>query len=364
MRILLISPEAWGDSFVSKHHYANFLAEQHEIFFLEPANGYAKIPFGNMQVRLVPEKKGLTLVRYKNLLPRLNSVPAWLRKKTYATQAKRILKQLGHFDLVWSFDPRRYTDQNVWKAGKTIYHSVDLHPDSGEKQMCETSSLVVALSERIQSGLQKHRPDVLRVGHGCHIDPVMEIHQPATLPGKNKIKAIYTGNFHRHIDYRLMTGLAADNPDVDFILVGPTEPNHLSKRTISTGDLHHLEQQPNIYLTGSLPANSLYSYLLAADICLVLFKKEFEIIHHAPHKMMAYFAAGKVVVSNPIETYRDEPPYLVRMEETGNIRSLFTDTKNNIAYWNSPELSGQRKAYAAQHHYRLKIREILAEAEK
>jgi len=356
--ILLISPEAWGKNRLSKHHYASFLAENHQVIFLNPAIGFSKIPFGKMEIKREEVAHNFTVITYKNILPRLNHWPLFVRRFAYKIQAKRIVKFLGQSPgLVWSFDPRRFSDQRVWNSGRAIYHSVDLHPGSSEKEMVQHSDLVVGLSDLICDDLKKLGAHPFQTGHGCHVDSANTA--SLTLPGENKLKAIYTGNFHQHVDYGLLIQLAAENANCDFILVGPVEPSNISSKTLNQEDLQKLKRQKNVFLAGSVSGDELPAYLNAADICLVLFKKEFEDVHHAPHKMMAYFASGKVILANHMSGYQGLSEDLVIITPQVDIPKRFSEILMNLYVFNAPEKMQLRRNYAAANHYRIKIRQIL-----
>ena len=214
--ILLISPEAWGNNFVSKHHYANYLCEHNKVYFLNPAKSYSKIPLHSCNVQIEQISKNLIVVDYVNLLPRLNKLSKRIQSLTYAKQAKKIQKHLNisTFDIVWSFDPYRYWDLNVFNNNKKIYHTVDFHPNAKfEKNCCESADIVLGVTNLIIENLPYPKNEVIKIGHGADIKG-FEKTVSVSLPGKNKIKACYVGNFHNHINYDLLEDLSLKNKNV------------------------------------------------------------------------------------------------------------------------------------------------------
>jgi hypothetical protein len=147
--ILLISPEAWGANFVSKHHYAASLAKDNIVFFLEPVKSSKVDPFGHVNVNVVKVNENLFRIDYKNLLPRLNNLPRFVQRILYKKQAKQIQGSLkiNEFDVVWSFDPYRFWDLNWFKTKKKIYHAVDVHRAKFEKDIAQSADLVVIVSQ-------------------------------------------------------------------------------------------------------------------------------------------------------------------------------------------------------------------------
>ncbi|NJO25249.1 MAG: hypothetical protein HC867_04930 [Bacteroidia bacterium] len=105
-RILILSPQAWGTMFLSKHHYAVELAKKgNTVYFLNPPDE------GHQQIKSVhiEEIKGydtLYLVTHRLFFPynikfRFISFFHFLMK----WQVKKILKAIGKpVDIIWSFD--------------------------------------------------------------------------------------------------------------------------------------------------------------------------------------------------------------------------------------------------------------------
>lgn len=276
--IVLISPEPWGENFVSKHHYANYLAKNNKVYFLNPADGSAKFPLSGMDIRTKTIHENLIIVSYKNLIPSLNALPKFIQKLTYRQQIQRLKKSLNlsKIDLIWSFDPNRFFDLSQWDVEKTIYHTVDFHPKAKfEKDIVLSSDYFFGVADLILEEHQVYRKGKL-IPHASDLDG-FNTKIDLQLPGQNKIRAIYTGNFHQDINYEVLKSLAKDNSDVDFMLIGPTAPSNLSsKNTIEKEDFTALKNLENVFFIGNIPPSHLMSYLELADINLVLFKKSQE----------------------------------------------------------------------------------------
>ncbi|NOQ74479.1 MAG: hypothetical protein GQ574_20885 [Crocinitomix sp.] len=361
--ILLISPEPWGKNFVSKHHYANYLAKNNTVYFLNPASSFSKNPFGTVQCVTTKIKANLIQVDYVNLLPRLNNLPKAIQKATYKKQAKQIQKACGveKFDLVWSFDPNRYFDQTVWIAEKTIYHTVDFHPNSGfEKDIVLTSDLFIGVTELVLKDHETYRKGI-EINHAADVEGFAKTTE-VKLPGTNSIRAIYTGNFHRHIDYDLLRDLATANPDVDFMMIGPTTGSNLaSKNTIELNELSELKQISNLHFIGTVAPEELQSYLSKCHINLVLFKKENEKIHCSPHKLMGYFYSGNVTLSNYIDAHKNTSEDIIIMAKNSvDTLTKFKTIKNNLVAYNHVDLAKKRKEFALENSYPNKIAAINA----
>lgn len=359
--ILLISPEPWGINFVSKHHYANYLSEENTVYFLNPATGYVKNVNKGMDFKLNPTKKGLTVVNYLNLVPRLNHLPKWIQKFFYKKQAKHLQAKIGveNFDIIWSFDPNRFFDQEVWKADKRIYHTVDFHPKTKyEKDIVLSSDIFLSVTDLITQEHTTYRKAVL-IPHAADIIN-FEKSSPTPIPGENKIKAIYTGNFHKHINYELLKNLASAHTNCDFIMIGPTTDSNLSSgNIIEQNILSAIMEMKNVYFMGSVPGSDLMNYLMQCDINLVLFKKENERLHCSPHKLMAYFYTGHITLSNYIDAHQYTDKDIIQMAHCDSeLQQSFTAIIQQIDRYNSPELKEKRRNFALANSYSNKIKEI------
>lgn len=362
--ILLISPEAWGGNFVSKHHYANYLSKNNTVYFLNPAASFTKNPFGNVSCKTRVVQHGLIIVNYVNLLPRLNAFPRWIQGRTYKRQAAQLQLALGveKFDLIWSFDPNRYFDQRVWNADKRIYHTVDVHSEqSYESIITSTSDLVLLSSELLRPKLAPFSNKIYKIGHAADLENFKsEAVNSIKLPGENSVKAGLIANFNANNDYALIDELARQHPTIDFIFIGPFESNNLgSIKSEIASKIARLEQYKNVFFIGSKPANELIFWMKQFDINLVLYREDKRHIIINPHKMMGYFYAGKITLSSWIHEYSDaSEELLVVTKSNANISPKLTEIVADLSYHNNENLQLKRRAYAEANSYKIKLEEI------
>lgn len=360
--ILLISPEPWGENFVSKHHYANYLSKENTVYFLNPAHGFSKNPFGNIQLKQKNIKPNLHVLDYLNLLPRINSLPKFTQVAIYKKQAQQIINFIPEkINLVWSFDPYRYFDQKCWGNAQTIYHTVDFHPNAKyEVTLLKSSDYFLGVTPLILDPFKTIRKGIV-IPHAADLDG-FEHEQPIELPGNNTIRACYVGNFHRHIDYPILTQMAQENPTVDFILIGPLGSSNLSsKNTIKKEQFETLQALKNIHFIGPVQPKLLMSYIKQCHVNLVLFKKGQEITHCSPHKLMGYFYSGNVTLTNYIDAHKNTDPDIIKMiRQQENIPAAFSKIITHLAIHNAPELKTKRIEFAKANGYSEKIKEINA----
>jgi len=361
--ILLISPEAWGTNFVSKHHYANYLAKNNTVYFLNPAKGSKINPFSNVAVQTKNISKNLIEVTYLNLLPKLNQLNKKTQNIFYRKQAQQIQKALGikFFDIVWSFDPYRFWNQKVWSTEKTIYHTVDVHfRKSFETDISKSSNLVLLSSEMLREDLKDSNPNIFYTGHAADIDNFEMINtNKIKIPGKNKIKAGLVGNFNNNVDYNLILEIAQHNKLLDFIFIGPFEANNLGKTESQKNTITKLEKLTNVFFIGEIPSKDINNWLVNLDINLVLYKEDKRNIIINPHKMMGYFYTGKITICSWFNEYKNAENEFVYITKTNSeIPETIKNISENLEYWNNERLQLKRKQFAISNSYVKKIEQI------
>lgn len=353
--IILISPEYWGRNFVSKHHYAVYLSEKYEVFFIEPPSAWTWKALFLPKIRRTEINGHLHVISMPNILPKLNYLPKWIQYLLFKIQAIRILNflKIKQPDIVWSFTPMIYWNLNIWGAKHKIYHTVDFHPAKFEEDTCKSADVVISVTDLISEPIKEFNPKLYKFGHGADIRNFEKGDlTKVKLPGNQSTKVGYVGNFHRHIDYSLLERLAKKYHQLDFIMVGPLGKSNLSHfNTIEDNDLERLKKLPNVFFTDAIPSEQLMNYLLHFDINLVIFKDDKKIIHCNPHKMMGYFYAGGVTVSNFLDEYKDKRDLLLMADHESEIEELFTYAVSHLEELNNDEHKTRRRAYAIKNSY-------------
>jgi len=352
-KILLISPEAWGANFVSKHHYANNLAKHNTVYFLNPVLSSKINPFGKINIELKNVKENLVQVNYQNLLPRLNRLPKLIQKYLFNKQAKQIQKALkvSKFDIVWSFDPHRFWNQTFWIAHRTIYHTVDFHPNTSyEYDLIKSSDLKLSISNHIPSKEISKDNSFQTINHGFdNLNTKADLKNIA-IPGKNNKKAVYVGNVANLLDKVRLNQLAINHSDIDFILIGPNSNSNLSiankEKTIIFAN--------NVFCIGELNANMIDLYLRQCDINLLILKNRKGIKNINSHKLMHYFYSGNITISDWLMDYTDNS-ILNMAKSPEEFETLFSKVIHNLNFYNSTELKEKRKQFALANTYENKI---------
>ena len=362
--ILLISPEAWGNNFVSKHHYARYLSKKNVVYFLNPVSSSKINVFGNVGAVIEKIEDNLFLINYKNLIPRLNRLPKFIQSLIYAKQANQIKKALKieQIDIVWSFDPFRFWNQNVWGSKKTIYHTVDVHFNKCfEQEISNSSDLVLISSELLRSSLQKSNSNIHYTGHSSDLDNFESgLISENKIPGSNEIKAGLVGNFNHNVDYDLIYNIATENSSIDFIFIGPYTSNNLMSVNDQKKEVEFLEKLDNVFFIGAVKSNEILGWLTNFDINLVLYREDKRDIIINPHKMMAYFYSGKITVCSWFNEYKDAEKELVYVSTNNvDLPNIIKEVSKDLKYWNKEDLQKFRRDFAIKNSYDNKIEDII-----
>ena len=353
--ILIISPEPWGECFVSKHHYAVTLAQRgNSVYFLNP-------PGSSSKIRISKDKNhNVNILDYPGHFTGLRFLPSPLARLL----DKRVKVQLEEacsceFDVIWSFDNSRFFNLDVFGDNTIkICHIVDFNQDFQTSRHASTADICLTTSDYISGKLKKFNNNTFNIGHGYnHID-----WEPSNkkLPGHNKFKALYVGNLlYPTIDYMNLINTVAVLPNVDFCFIGPHHKSNLGAHLGLTQYLEKLKKFPNVYFLGPKPANELPCWLDKADVLFFVYKESERKQMANPHKMMEYLGSGKPIVCSYTEEYKDVDPDLILMAETNYLMpKLFKKVISDLSFYSSENLALKRKAIALTNSYENQIKKI------
>ena len=325
--ILLISPESWGRSFVSKHHYAETLVElENEVFFLN-------VPGQKFNLRKI--ESGVNIVDYKPLFRGVGRMPAFLSAFLTLIEFKTLEKRSGvRFDVVWNFDSSRLFNLKWFPKGVfKICHLVDLNQNIQRPLLASTSDLCLGTNNYIVTELKKFNPKAYKIGH-AYREPKEEVRCDMVLPGKNREKALYVGNLSmKYIDWDILLTSAETHRHIDFVFVGPDGRSNLSQ-TINKEEQSKIELRnlPNVYFCDPVKAREIPDLLKKADYLLIAYQEKYHKDQAAPHKMLEYLASGKTIVATYTEEFDDEKwkPQLRMSKKNNQFMEFFQKSSLNV----------------------------------
>ena len=350
MKVLLISPQHWGTMRVTKHHYAIELAKLgHEVFFLEPTEASWK--WSQTTFNVIPSDfEGVKLVKQQinvpyNLKFHLKGLFNWFIKR----HIKTLEKQLGPFDLVWSFDltnamPLAYFSND----SKKIFFAADwpLNPDA--VKAAEGASLLVSVAQEI---LDQYPHTIntkkLLIDHGVAECFIEEGKKPFVKTDE-VIRIGMSGNFLRpDIDRPVLQEIIKTHSDLVFECFGAFEPKNSNLGGAADQEtqvfIDALMQAPNVILHGMVPPETLALELRRMDAFLICYDVEKDQSKGTNyHKVMEYLAYGRPIVSNEISSYKT-PQRQGLISMPSNEMSIIEVFKGTINFLKTSEINQSSK---------------------
>ncbi len=352
--ILIVSTEPWDHIFVSKHHYAAHLAKRgNQVFFLGP-------PSDQYTVQKTDFENVFT-ISYQGFPKGLRYYPSFLQKYFMRKQFEQLQKLCKiKYNVVWSFDNSVFFDfSTLPESVLKISHIVDLNQDFQTEKAAQTADYCFCTTELIKKRLLKCNSKVFKINHGFN-NQIID-NTPVRLPGKSKIKALYAGNLAiPFIDWVLVHRVILENPEIDFIFVGPNAnlftqnaDQNLAKKNIQSCD--------NTYFVGRLKSEVLIRYQVSADVLLVAYQEIYYDNQAAnPHKMMEYLGSGKMIVATFTAEFVNlsEDGLIMMSSNNDEYIALFNNVVQEIEYWNSDSLRDSRIAIAMDNTYQKQLDRI------
>lgn len=357
MKVLLISPQHWGTMRVTKHHYAIELAKLgHEVFFLEPTEASWK--WNQTSFRITSsDAEGVKLVNQQinvsyNLKFHMKGLFDWFIKR----HIKKLEKQLGPLDLIWSFDltnamPLIYFSNDT----KKIFFAADWPLVLDGVKAAEGASLLVSVAQEILDQYPNQlNTKKLLIDHGVADCFIAEGKKPF-VKIDDVIRIGMSGNFLRpDIDRPVLLEIIRTHTEIVFECFGAyvfRNSNLGGSADIDTiAFIEVLQNAPNVILHGMVRTEILAKELRRMDaflICYDLSKDQSKGTNY--HKVMEYLAYGRPIVSNYVSSYLQNELVRMPLSRDGNSQlvHLISDAIHPI-FWSSIEFSFQLNSYSHQ----------------
>lgn len=345
---------------MSKHYYAMALVELgYQVYFLQPEDATKS----GLTVQ-ASDEQGIKLITQGKRTSGIAHLPAVLRRRMEKRHLRKIEKLCGGaFDIVWNFDP--YQMRFLSKGNsrfKYIFHLMD-YPLT-EKVATQLKSADLALAVRkdlIELYKRLGRNDGKIIPHCYAVRPIQDI--DFSKLDEAAVKIGYLGNLARPMmDMQGLITIAQENPDIQLVLMGPRKASNLSN--FSNEDNEHLWQQliaiKNVVWTDSLNWREVPSWLNAMDGLIIAHDSgRFTQETSSPHKLLEYFASGKMILSCYIDGLDERAAALITMMQKGESVSLgFKDFLENIQQ-EPDDKAKNRRAIALERSYRNTAEAIL-----
>ncbi|WP_421875623.1 hypothetical protein [Marinoscillum sp.] len=338
--ILIISPEPWHHIFVSKHHYAQFLAlSGNRVVFANP-------PGNSWRLELL-EKEGLTILDYPRFILGLRKLPAFISRCLILRRFKQIEKVCQiRFDIVWSFDNSVFFDFTLLPAF-CLHHIVDYNMNFEIAKSASTADICLFVSEPIGRRLMKYNSNSYFINHGFNSLDQNLRSKSRFLTKNSGVNIGYAGNLDiKYIDWDTIQKAVEQLPNCQFYFAGSSKKN---KEVFSNS---------NVHLVGVLDQVNLQQFYKEMDVLIICYdSNQYKDQLANPHKMMEYLGSGKPIVSSFSETYAENLDIQMSSSKEEWL-PLLKSTIENLDHWNSKKLQRRRQKVALDNTYPTQIQRI------
>ena len=349
--IIVVSNEAWGNIWYSKHHYAYELNKTNEVIFINPPSKWS---FGNLFKSSISERKvysNLTVISYQNFLPRF--FLQWNNRIVSKRIRKFMKKNEFKTDLFWTFDPYRLYDPKLLGSDKSIFHVVDqylfIHP--AEIPLHNNIDAFVFVAKDLVGEYLKYKKPFIVIPHGIpNVVNNDEIDQLPEIPYEDYF--LYIGMIDERLDYSFIIKMVEKFDKEIFIFLGDF-------RNVEHPDFQKIfieKKHQNVIHIPAVPALKLNFYLKKAKICLAPMWDGWagNMISH--HKVLQYLSHGKPVFCPLFSAYQRFSD-LLYMEN--NHELLLRKIEIFLNDGESELLSERRKQYTEKLTYQSHVNDIL-----
>lgn len=368
--ILIISPQAWGKMFVSKHHYAIELAKRgNRVYFLNPPNQVGATNTSTIEVKASDINSNLYLIRHQLFFPyrlKFRGLPIfhWLMQ----FHIKKLIKEINRpIDVIWSFDLNNlYPFMLFGNRPFKIFHPVDRPHNSPAINAAKGADVIFSVTNEIleyygQFSIPKHF-----INHGVGQEFITSKTRPYRKSSPTKVG--FSGNLLRlDIDRNILLEIVEANSDCIFEFWGAYNLKQSNFGGVIDGAtidfITKLTNIPNVILHGAVSSYVLANAICNMDAFLICYDVQKDQSRGTNyHKVLEYLSTGKVIISNNITGYKNSPE-LVQMiaSRTNNLELpiLFKRVINELHMHNDEGLFAIRRAFAKENTYEKQLDRII-----
>lgn len=362
-KILVVSPQNWGNMFLSKHHYAiEFAKRGNKVYFLNPPDQEGKLKANSLVIERSPVHDNLYLISHRTFFPyvlKFRALPLFhFLMRWHVQKIERALG--GDMDILWSFDIGNLYPLGLFKTARLkVFHPVDepLRPEAIEA--ANGADLILSVTNEILEKYERFDKPKFLVQHGVKQDFVELFSRQQYHPG-SPLQVGYAGSMLRgDIDRQTLLTIVKNHPDLQFNFFGGFLAKDTNVGGIETKETNEFIQELkgylNVKLHGALDQDSLARAFTTIDIFLVCYDIKKDPSRGTNyHKLMEYLATGRVIVANNITAYAGRPDLIQMVESRENnqeLPGLFRKIVSNLPEHNSFELMEARKKFAAGNTY-------------
>jgi glycosyltransferase involved in cell wall biosynthesis len=326
--IICLSTHYWDDAWFRKQQFMSRFCRDNRVLFVEPTFSIVRRPeahhakiASNRSVGIITERRSesLTLLKPPRALPKpYEPITAAITYRRFARSIRTTAGKLNfRKPIIWVYEPRYLLALPSLSYSKLVLDLADdLAAYSGRDRSAQLiTHCVEGLVDQCDLLLVTARTlfdrYVVRKAGSIHhlpngFDPALfssagaeSKSSPADLAGVPRPLIGFVGVLFDFLDYELMEHVAKSLPGKSLVLVGPVESS-------SAEAVDRLTRLPNVHALGGKPRQDIPHYLAQFDVCINPFLRNAVSRSVNPLKVYEYLAAGKPVVSTPLESLQRE----------------------------------------------------------
>jgi hypothetical protein len=366
--ILILSPQAWGKMFVSKHHYAIELAKRgNRVYFLNPPDQVKIDRSESIEIKASNVQPNLYLIEHSLSFAyklKFKALPIfhWFMK----FHITKLLKKLERpVDIVWSFDLGNLYPLNFFgKHSYKIFYPVDEPLNLPAIQAANGADIIFSVTNEILTKYSQFKMPKHFINHGVTEDFLVEAIDEKI---NNPMRIGFSGNLLRNdIDRVTLLKIIQENEQCIFEFWGSYTSSQANIGGHEDGSakefIKTLQHCKNVILYGAVTAQELADAIKQMDAFLICYDVQIDQSKGTNyHKVMEYLASGKVIVSNNITAYNGKEDLIQMVSERKNNEKLPTLLKQvlgNLTYHNSKDNQKIRITFAKENAYDRQISRI------
>jgi teichuronic acid biosynthesis glycosyltransferase TuaH len=370
---LVVAGTSWDGIWMSERHVAMNLADRLPVLWVDPPvsvlspirNGApAAGPYGHRLRPAAPNVLRLTPMTVPGVSrPVLRDIGAAQARRAVRRAVARtgarvrctIVAGLADMLDVVPAQRRIFYGTDDFTAGAELLGMDVAWLRRAELRQVRRADTVIVTSPVLARRWTSERPDVVMIPNGCdvaHFAGTDEAALPADVQLPRPV-AGFVGHMSERIDVAMLEAVA--EAGVSLLLVGPRQP------TFEISKLDALLARPNVQWVGPKPFAELPSYLRAMDVGLTPYARSDFNLASFPLKTLEYLAAGRPVVASDLPAHRWLDTAFVQIASTP--AAFAARTREVLSVPADPEDAAARRAFAAQHSWAARARDIWAALE-
>jgi len=354
--IFIISPNKWGNMYVSKHHYALELAKRgNKVYFINPPDLTSTF-FKTDKI-----KDNLIVVNYYPIFRGKSFLPNVLFNLLVKLQISILINKIGlKPDVLWSFTTTNYYRPDWFKAKWTILHPMDqvYHKDS--ISIGNYVDVIFTCSDFILKEFSDLEKPKKLIPHG--LSPSFADFEFKNWDENKLVNICYVGNlFIENLDRETLKTIIGQNPKHHFHFIGAHRPQDSNVSAWVTDEslsfIEFLLNSKNVVCYGVVTSEKIPVITFSMDAFLVCYKPSETNLISNSHKILEYLITGRVVITSQVEYYKKSN--LVEMVSSeGSYFEKYTEITSNLKFYNRQEMQNKRKQYAMNNSYMSHIENI------